>query len=127
MWNSIFDLHQQVKSGTIVNAKMFEHFVLTTLENRYKSDFESEWERNFKALSHLSMEKGIPGNRLIFHQEIKDLAYLSTYKATGEDEVAGLVADDMDMIALAIILEYQDPWLSKLAKAYEQNCFPTSV
>jgi hypothetical protein len=73
------------------------------------------------------MDKGIPGNRLIFHEEIKNMAYLSAFKATDNDEIAGLVADDFDMIALALILEYQDPWLSKLAKAYEENRFPTTL
>jgi hypothetical protein len=59
--------------------------------------------------------------------EIRETAFLCTFNLTQHDDASGDISDDFELIATALVLGVQDPWLNGLWLAYRQGRFPTGA
>jgi len=94
------------------------------LDERDAESFDAEWTRVFKEVE--SRLKGLEIDQKGFDaiDLIRELSYKKAYSATGESELAGYVSDDFELISKAILVGYDEPWLTRLVQCYVSGEFP---
>ncbi len=91
------------------------------LDERDESVFDSEWIRNYEAINE---KKGITDHEIEEIDIIREISFKAAYNATESADLAGYISDDFELIAKALILNYNDEWLNALAKEYVEDMIP---
>lgn len=89
------------------------------LDQRELPVFDREWMRVYRAVEVLKKARPIFDN-----QSIREKAYRLVYAQSSSAGLAGYISDDFGLIADSKLLNYWDPWLSKLIACYESARIP---
>jgi hypothetical protein len=123
MLSNLQRLHAQIEDGGLITSATFGTRVVPAvlLDARDAPEFEQEWLRVDSALAKLT-----DGVELPDVAAIRKAAYLKTFEAVREPELAACVSDDFGLIAAALATDYSDPWLTGLWLSYKTGVFPGS-
>lgn len=94
------------------------------LDNRDLPEFDEEWIRIFNNIEAMKKEKGFSEQSKSISNNIREKVYLKIYDLTQDDSIAGYASDDFGLICDSEFLEYNDDWLDKFIKSYDNLQFP---
>ena len=94
------------------------------LEERDEPGFDGEWMRVYTAVQDSEVEGEIQKSNVLI-DEIRESTYTRAFQLTRNAELAGAVSDDFDLIARAVQIGYEDPWLDEMWEEYEAGRFPS--
>lgn len=89
------------------------------LDQRESHPFDTERMRVYNDVKELKR-----GKKFDDTTDIEKKAYTTVYKKSDNDELAGYICDDFELIADSKVLNYSDEWLDKLAACYEKGIIP---
>ena len=114
-------LKGQIEAGRLLAANTFQNEALDVMLNmRDDVPFDSAWVKAYKLL-----ERGnVASDKRVLVDAISELAFLSTYDLTQHDDLAAYVSDDFELIASAMALDIEDPWINGLWQSYKKGSFP---
>lgn len=94
------------------------------LEQRDGPVFDAQWTSVFVAVQDAEVESEIQKTNVII-DDIRESTYARAFQISGHAELAGAVADDFELIARAIQIDYEDEFLDELWEEYESGRFPS--
>jgi len=94
------------------------------LEARDESAFESHWLRVHREVQAREQETPLSPDEEAVLTDIRKIAYMTTIRSSGNNELAAYVSDDFGLLARAARLQLEDEWLQKLRAEYEAGRSP---
>lgn len=94
------------------------------LDKRDQKPFDSDWVKTNKAVKQLEAKQQLSDEDKTTIDELREATFKKTYQVTSNEELAGYVSDDFDLIARALVVDYYDEWLFALWTQYQNGDFP---
>jgi hypothetical protein len=120
--HSLIRLLRLLERGDLVNDETFREVDDCALDDRDVPDFEVEWLRVHETVKGRLPEMSADTRAMI--DATRERAYMNAYSATNDPDLCGYVSDDSDLIAEAIVADFDDPWLNALLLEYVSGRFP---
>lgn len=96
----------------------------TALDTRdTDADFAAAWVRHFAEVDRRWAATAAPAEAQALVEDFRRESFLAVSRATGQHEIAGYVADDLDLIVRGRLVDLKE-FLEKLWCAYERGEFP---
>lgn len=86
--------------------------------------FDAEWVRVDKGVKQHEAKQQLSEEDKNAIDELREATFKKTYQVTGNGELASYVSDDFDLIARALLVDYNDIWLDALWAQYQTGNFP---
>ena len=97
--------------------------IATTLDDRETADFDGEWKRVYRQIGEVPLANDVL-------EELDALAaetFRRCYEHADGGQLAPYVSDDFDLLARALLLNFDDAWLRGLWHSYAHERFPRGV
>jgi hypothetical protein len=129
MDSSLPDLLAAINDGRILTPDVFGSIDLDEVLDARESDerFDSEWNRCYAAVEQEWSEREISTAVEEMVDETRDLAFEVASANTDQHEIANHIADDFELFARAIVLEFADPFLETLWESYDNGEIPSPL
>lgn len=124
---SLIVLEKRMRSGLFAVEGVFTSSPDELISNRYDAEFEHQWLRVSDCVEQLKRVVPTDNESQKLITFIAEEAFKLVFKWSANSELAALVYDDIELIAYAVVLGYEDPWLNALLKAYLDHRFPTGL
>jgi hypothetical protein len=109
-----------ITSITIPVGSSIEQIINT----RDSDDFSQRWMAAYKAVES---RKGQASKNLSeLSAQIREAAYLRAYARWKSPDLAAYVSDDFGLIADALALGKEDPWINAMCDSYKNGTIPGS-
>lgn len=115
-------LAEAVARGEILLPEMFEVDLDEALEGQESDPFEGEWLRVHGWLEAKRGALSEADAALI--DKTAETAYRRTFDLTSNPDVSGAVSEDIEAVAMALALGYNDPWLNGLWSSFRSGRLP---
>ena len=86
------------------------------LDGRDAPDFEDRW---------LSAHSNVPGAQQAWIADVRETAYLTVHRSTGNGDVAAYVSDDLELISRFAVAGVEDQWVQGLLAVYIAGELPS--
>jgi hypothetical protein len=97
------------------------------MDSRDQAETERKWLREHESVQRLLSSVTTSDMERKLVKEIAEAAFRKAFEASHHPELAGLVSDDLQLLAGALVVGYRSPTLEKLWQAYSEGRFPLSV
>jgi len=126
MSNKLKLIIEYIQNGAILSSIMFDSLDFEiALNERDCQDFEKYWMKSFNAIQKVEKNRPISDEDSDLINFIRELAYKQTYFITEYPDLCGYVSDDFEIIAKALSLKLDDPWINALWSSYKSGVFPS--
>ena len=95
------------------------------LDARDSDPFDATWMAHYTALQPLEVTHPLQPEERALISRIRERAFKAAFATSSSADLAGYISDDFDLLARALCLDYESPWLSALLHSYVQGTFPT--
>ena len=120
-------IKQGITEGRLLPAQILDVYdcdeVLDQRDN--DSDFEKQWLRINAEIKKLLQDRNVEYEIQQLAEDIRRESFLAISRVTVQHEIASYISDDFGLIAEALMVEYDDPWLNGLWVAYKNHRLPT--
>jgi hypothetical protein len=114
-------LKSAILDGEFLSKACFYDLDLDAIfDGRDDSYFDAIWVKSFKCMEPLPISS--QDKQQV--DKIRELAFKSTYKYTGDPDLSAYVSDDFELIAKAFLLDLSDPFVNALWLSYRNNIIP---
>ena len=118
-------LETLLHENQMLSLKKFDDATIAEmLDSRDSEDFENDWMRVFREIELREKLKPLTSENLAKIEKIREISYKKTFDSTQNSELAAYVADDFELIAKSLFLDFNNEWLNTLFLCYLQGIFP---
>lgn len=116
----------RIADGTLLPAEYYARLDCdAALDARdTDADFDAAWGRHSAEVDQRWAAVSAPAAVQTLVEDIRRESFLAVSRATGQHEIAGYVADDLDLIVRGRLVDLKAEFLEKLWSAYERGEFP---
>ncbi len=122
MKRPVEQLLESLREGRVLTVKLLDVNLDQVLDERETEPFEKEWLRVHQSLAPHRSSLG--GDDAALVEKVAEVAYRGTFALSANPEIAGSVSDDFDILALALVSGYEDPWLNALWLSFRSGRLP---
>jgi hypothetical protein len=108
-----------IRSHQLLADQFASNDFAAALPRRDAAPFETQWMRVHHDLRSLGANDYTPEVHVV-----RKAAYLRAFELTNDPDLAACVSDDLGLLASAIAVAHDDPWLAALWSAYSRQEFP---
>ena len=95
-----------------------------SLSERESRRFATTWMNVFSKLESLKSARGVTRDSDSRVTQLRESAYLQSFKRWKSPDLAALISDDFGLIGDALVIGFTDPWLNALFDEYLAGQFP---
>ena len=121
----IHDLISSISAGQLISESTFDHEDLDlVLDERDEDDFDAEWPRCNDEVQAMLSEASLSEQDDEALDELAQRGFMAVSEPTDQHDIASYVSDDFRLIGEALLVGYEDPWLSGLLTEYVVGRIP---
>lgn len=118
-------LKELIKQDRIINPQLFAYLDFDqVLARRDQPDYQREWLRAMSEIGDYKAQTALDEHDIDLINRIRGSVYKKTLAITDHLPMSDRIAEEIGLVALAVLIDYRDGWLAGLAQAYFEGRLP---
>jgi hypothetical protein len=114
-----------IKKDRIINPQLFAYVDLDqVVARRDQPDYQREWLRAMNEIGEYKAQTALDEHDIELINRIRGSVYKKTLAITDHLAISDRIAEEIGLVALAVLIDYRDGWVGGLALAYFEGRLP---
>ncbi|MGE3809765.1 MAG: hypothetical protein AB7K24_34295 [Gemmataceae bacterium] len=118
-------LKDHIKQDRIINPQLFAYLDFDqVVARRDQVDYQREWLRAMAEIADYKAQTALDEHDIDLVNRIRGSVYKKTLAITDHLPLSDRIAEELGLVALAVLIDYRDGWVSALGQAYFEGRLP---